>query len=313
MSVPLVSIITPSYNRADFIESCLRSVKNQRYAGIEHIVIDGGSTDTTINLLHKYENLYNLKWISEPDEGMYYAINKGINMARGEIVAYLNTDDAYFPWSVEVAVRKLLGGAQLVYGDLCMIKRTNSLETCYLQFYKPFTLTFYTHFATIAQPTVFLKKNIFEKIGMFDTSYRLLGDCEFWLRCARNSIIPQKINEILAVQIDHGETLRERRKLLLQEEFLKLRSAYRVSRIADLKLIGRIQNGISSRIIKLSFFVHYWFNGGKDWENLRRYLKSNNVNINIYKSLVSLMPGFILQGFAYSPIQPDIIMRAINQ
>lgn len=102
MNKPLFSIITPTFNRRDFLEINIKSLLNQSYQNFEHIVIDGGSTDGTVELLKKYESQYNMRWISEPDNGIYDAVNKGIKMAKGEIIAYLNSDDFYFPWTLEV-------------------------------------------------------------------------------------------------------------------------------------------------------------------------------------------------------------------
>ncbi len=96
-SKPLVSIVTPSLNQGGFIEDCIRSVKNQSYKNIEHIIVDGGSTDATINILKKYEGTYNMIWLSEPDNGMYDAINKGFKLSKGEIMAWINADDMYLP------------------------------------------------------------------------------------------------------------------------------------------------------------------------------------------------------------------------
>ncbi|MCL0071992.1 glycosyltransferase [Peptococcaceae bacterium] len=103
-SKPLVSIVTPSLNQGGFIEDCIRSVKNQSYKNIEHIIVDGGSTDATINILKKYEGTYNMIWLSEPDNGMYDAINKGFKLSKGEIMAWINADDMYLPWAVEIVV-----------------------------------------------------------------------------------------------------------------------------------------------------------------------------------------------------------------
>ena len=94
--LPLVSIVTPSYNQGKFIEDTILSVKNQSYPNIEHIVVDAGSTDGTLKILRKYEKEYNLKWVSEPDEGQSDAVNKGFEMAKGEIVDWINSDDVYF-------------------------------------------------------------------------------------------------------------------------------------------------------------------------------------------------------------------------
>src|SRR4030042_1306962 len=100
---PLVPIVPPSLNKGRFIEETILSIKNQTYPRIEHIVIDGGSTDETLDILKKYSN--SLIWISEPDKGQSDAINKGWRMAKGDILGWLNADDTYMPWAVETAVR----------------------------------------------------------------------------------------------------------------------------------------------------------------------------------------------------------------
>ena len=101
---PLVSIITPSLNQARFLDDTLRSVRDQTYPHIEHIVIDGGSTDGTVEMLARNLCDERFRWLSEPDDGMYWAVNKGLRMASGSIVAYLNADDVFLPWSVAAAV-----------------------------------------------------------------------------------------------------------------------------------------------------------------------------------------------------------------
>lgn len=95
-NTPLVSIITPSFNQGRYIEQNILSIINQNYPLIEHIIVDGGSTDETIDILKKHESSYNLRWISESDEGQADAVNKGFNMAHGEIIGWLNSDDVYY-------------------------------------------------------------------------------------------------------------------------------------------------------------------------------------------------------------------------
>jgi glycosyltransferase involved in cell wall biosynthesis len=114
--LPLVSIVTPSYNKGTFIERTVLSVKNQTYPRVEHIVIDGGSTDGTLDILRKYSD--SCLCISEPDKGQSDAINKGWRMARGDILGWLNADDTYMPWAVETAVKLLSENPDvaMVYG-----------------------------------------------------------------------------------------------------------------------------------------------------------------------------------------------------
>ena len=121
---------------------------------------------------------------------MYDAVNKGLGMARGEVVAYLNSDDVYLPWSVETAVATLRSGSDFVYGDLGMI-RGSAQDSFMPQFYAPFDLNHFTYFQSLGQPSVFWRRAASQKLGGFDDSYRLIGDCEYWLRAANAGLLVQ--------------------------------------------------------------------------------------------------------------------------
>ena len=152
---PLVSIVTPSYNKGSFVEETILSIKNQTYPHIEHIVMDGGSTDGTLDIMRKYSD--SITWISEPDKGQSDAINKGWRMAKGEILAYLNADDTYMPWAVETAMKFLEQNPDLdmVYGDCNIINEQGTVIDRY-----PSTEFDLIKLASsqnmIPQPTVFL-------------------------------------------------------------------------------------------------------------------------------------------------------------
>jgi glycosyltransferase involved in cell wall biosynthesis len=185
--LPLVSIVTPSYNKGKFIEETILSIKNQTYPRIEHIIIDGGSTDDTVNIIKKYEGTYNMQWVSEPDEGQSDAINKGWRMSKGELLAYLNADDTYMPEAVETAVKFLVEhlDIMMVYG-VCNIINEHSevIGQCSLMELDLAELVCF-HFG-IPQPAVFFKRRVLDDIGYLDTNLHMAMDADLWIRIGLN-------------------------------------------------------------------------------------------------------------------------------
>jgi GT2 family glycosyltransferase len=223
---PLVSIITPVLNREAMIGRCLTSVAKQSFPRVEHIVVDGGSTDRTLDVIRSFERSHPIRWISGPDEGMYDAINKGLSLAHGDVLAYLNSDDLYLPWTVEVAARSLGRGGDVLYGDLAVIAERRVGRRFFIQYYPSFDRTHFTYEAALGQPSVFWTRSVIDRIGLFDASYELIGDCEYWLRAARSGMTLRHVNEVLAVQVEHGDTLRTRLPQLLDREWTTLRDSY---------------------------------------------------------------------------------------
>jgi len=128
MCPPKISVVTPSYNQASFLKKNLESVRSQSYEPVEHIVIDGGSDDGTVDILREYEDEYDLQWVSEPDRGQTHALNKGIEMATGDWIGWQNSDDYYLPGSFASAVAALdrNPSADAVYGDICIVDSAGS-------------------------------------------------------------------------------------------------------------------------------------------------------------------------------------------
>lgn len=292
---PLVTIVTPSYNRLSFLKGCVASIGAQNYSHIEHIVVDGASTDGTVDFLEDMRNEGKLSYISEPDNGMYDAINKGMRMAKGDIVAYLNTDDRYFPWSVEMGVNALTDSStDLVYGDLCIVLQDGDATRWYLQFYKDFSRHFYTYYGTIAQPTVFLKRAALNQVGEFGNGFRLIADCDYWLRCAAAGMSISHINEVLAVQIDHPDTLREQRSQELSKEFDRLYEIHGSGRKPG-KTWKRIVTSLTSRKEKMSFWLAARGYGEHPWQNILNLLsgaQGQPDNLNAIPDLCKIaLPG----------------------
>ncbi|MBA7515426.1 Chondroitin synthase [subsurface metagenome] len=184
MKYPKVSIITPSLNQGQFIEETIISVKNQDYPNIEHIVIDGGSKDGTIDILKKYPHLI---WKSQPDKGQSDALNKGFRMAKGEIIGWLNSDDTYLPKAISTAVNFFQSNPEydMVYGDFCKIDGTGKVFERRKQL--DFTLLgLKSGLCYICQPTVFFRKRVFDKMEYLDVNLRHAMDYDLWMRIALN-------------------------------------------------------------------------------------------------------------------------------
>lgn len=181
MDNPLVSIVTPSYNQAQFIRATIESVLQQDYSPMEYLVIDGGSTDGTVSILKEYDS--QLKWVSEPDNGQSDAINKGFRAARGEIIGWMNSDDTYEPGAVRRAIGVLNSDPEvgLVYGDVNVIDAEGRvLRTYHRRQLEPGEVL---RGASVTQATVFLRKSILEQVGLLDPDLHYCMDTDLWFRC----------------------------------------------------------------------------------------------------------------------------------
>lgn len=229
-SLPLVSIITPSLNQGAFIGQTIRSVQAQTYPNIEHIVVDAKSTDGTIQILKEAADCGHVRFISEPDGGMYSGINKGLRMARGDIVAYLNSDDLYLPWSVEAVVARFSRDSSIdfVFGDAVSYSDVDSTGRIVVT--PPFSHGFVVRRGVLTQPTVFWKRDLIARFGAFDESLAYVADCDYWMRIGAKAK-GVKISEILALERNHVAAKRFADELLVAEELTAVRRkhALRVS------------------------------------------------------------------------------------
>lgn len=192
---PLISIITVVKNGKEHFEQAIQSVLGQTYTNIEYIIIDGMSTDGSLDIIKKYEK-HLAFWISEPDNGIYNAMNKGIKHTTGDYIGILNCDDYYEPNALEAIAGELQNDVlpDVVFGNLFMINP--NLTEKKLQTYKK-GQKLYKSFS-IWHPTVFMKKECYKKWGMFDESFRIAADYELLLRFKKNGASFTYINKALA-------------------------------------------------------------------------------------------------------------------
>ena len=179
----LVSIVTPSYNQAEYLDSTLRSVAGQDYPEIEHLVIDGGSSDGSMEIIQKHADQL-AWWVSEGDSGQAEAINKGMQRARGEIIAWLNSDDLYLPGAISSAVRVFQADPTLgmVYAEALSINRRGRPFNRFR--FGDWGLADFMSFRMICQPAVFMRRAAFEQAGPLAMDYHFMLDHHLWIRMA---------------------------------------------------------------------------------------------------------------------------------
>jgi GT2 family glycosyltransferase len=190
-ALPAITVVTPCLNAAPTLPEALASVRAQGYPRLEHVVVDGGSSDGTLDILRAAEGV---RWISEPDRGLAHAMNKGIAMAQGEVIGWLNADDRYLPRALEAVGRALArhpdalwltGRCRIIDADGREVRRwVTAYKNAFLRRY---SLPLYLTQNFISAPATFLRREAFEVAGLFDERYRISMDYDFYLRLARRA------------------------------------------------------------------------------------------------------------------------------
>jgi glycosyltransferase involved in cell wall biosynthesis len=233
-----VSIITVCFNSAQTIERSLLSVKTQDWSNIEHIVIDGASDDATLEILHLHKvSLSHL--VSEPDSGIYDAMNKGLKLATGDVICFLNADDYYSSSSVisHVVRRMQDDNLDAFFGDVGFFK-PKSCNYIYRRYSSAYFRPDRISWGWMpAHPALFLRRRVVSRVGFFKTDYKIAGDFEYIVRIFYSRHVDYRYDPIIFVHMQAGgsSTRNWRSKLLLNHEVL--RACY--------------ENGVNTNLLKI--------------------------------------------------------------
>ena len=220
-----ISIITITYNSAKTVQRALASVQGQTYAEIEHIIVDGASTDGTKEVIESYVKLHpNVRWVSEKDEGIYNAINKGIRMATGDVIGFLHSDDVLFaPDSIEhIAAAFASTGADVVYGDLQYCRGNRVVRRWESNAFNPRSLKYGW---MPPHPTVYVRKRVYDQVGKYDEWFRISADYDMMLRIFSAGYKTHYIPEVI-VSMEIGGASNKNTKARLsktQEDYIALK------------------------------------------------------------------------------------------
>lgn len=255
-SKPKVSIITACYNSENTIRDTFYSVLSQTYSNIEHIIVDGGSKDKTLDIVKEYDSQYHgrLRWVSGKDKGIYDALNKGINIATGDIVGFLHSDDLL---GSREAIEKIVNrfenqGCDGVYGDLIFVEADNihKIKRIWKAGRGSFSLGW-----TIPHQTLYLKKEIYDRFGGYITDMTNAADNEFILRvCKDGRIKTSYIKDVLVIMKLGGastKSIQSNKKGFQEVQIsLKMHGIKLPFVVNSIRLLSKVKQVVAARITK---------------------------------------------------------------
>lgn len=258
-----ISIITPNFNGGEHLEETILSVLNQNYSNLEYIIIDGGSTDNSLEIIKKYED-YLAYWVSESDDGLYHAIQKGFDKSTGEIMAWINSDDMYHKGSFSIVSEIFLKFKDvnwLMGKPSAYDEKGRTIKVHDLKRWSRFN--FYTgDYEWIQQESVFWRRSLWEKINNnLDLSIKLAADFELWMRFFRHEKL-YVINALIGgfrlrsknqISLDFLDSYRKEVDAIIEKE-------YRVwLKMEDLKIVNKVKN-LKNKSSKVNHIIRFYYN-----------------------------------------------------
>jgi glycosyltransferase involved in cell wall biosynthesis len=285
----LVSAVTPSFNQSAYLEQAIRSVLEQDYPDVEYMVMDGASTDGSVDIIRKYSSRL-VYWASEKDSGQADAINKGMRRARGEIVAWLNSDDYYLPGAIKSAVTALESNPQavMVYGNMLAVDQTG--QTINQLRYRQLTLEDLLCFQIVGQPAVFMRRTAFEKAGGLDLNFHFMLDHQLWIKLAAQGSIVH-VNQTWSAARYHPLA----KNRLKAAEFG--REAFRIldwlETQADLApILHRVQRRARASVYRVN--ARYLLDDGQSWNALKAWMRALSIHPPTALARLNLLGSAVL-------------------
>lgn len=265
---PLVTIVTPSFNQARYLEDTIQSVLNQDYPNLEYIVVDGASTDGSVDIIRKYEEKLTW-WVSEKDDGQAEAINKGLSRAQGEIIAWLNSDDTYLPGAISSAVKVFEEHPEvaLVYGNMLAVDENG--ETINVLGYHQLNLDDLLCFQIIGQPAVFFRRTALKEAGDLDPTYHFLLDHHLWLRIALQGRILH-LEKTWAAARYHAEAKNRARAAEFGREAFRILDWARQTQPELASVLTKIDARARASAHRVD--ARYLLDGGRPWPALKAWM-----------------------------------------
>ena len=254
---PKISIITVNYNNLEGLKKTIESVKNQTYQAFEYLVIDGGSKDGSVDYLQNNNKLFDY-WISEPDKGVYHAMNKGIEKASGDYLIFLNSGDHFFKKSVLRKNESFIENYDLIYFNQYVISKTKNFLKEY-----PDTLSF-SHFLkdNLPHQATFIKRKLFTTVGLFREDFKIVSDWKFFIDAVcKHNVSYIHVNKTLTVFYRDGiSSLKESIKVINDEKQVVLKSSY-LPYVQDLEDVLEYKTIINNlrRSKKLKWLIKFGF------------------------------------------------------
>jgi glycosyltransferase involved in cell wall biosynthesis len=300
----LVSIITPSYNQAKYLEQTIQSVLTQDYPKLEYIVIDGGSNDGSVEIIKKYQDKL-AYWVSEKDKGQADAINKGFAKANGEIIAWINSDDYYLPNTISQAVKSFDENpdAVLIYGNMLAVDENGKTFNTFN--YKQLSLEDLICFQIIGQPAVFFRRSALHKTNGLNLDFYFLLDHLFWIELAQHGKILH-VDRTWSAARYHAEAKNRAKAAEFGKEAFRI-----LSLVNQDKNLSTMFEKVKNRAIASAHRVdaRYLLDGGLPTQALLAWCKSFWIHPPTALARMNIFVSSILQILGLGKIREMILKR----